>query len=143
MKRGASFLTISACAVVALASVLTGCDSSSDKVNLPGTRISVLALERQLRPNLEAADTRIILPKPEDTTAWPGAGGLSHHAMHHLVVSDAPKRAWRREIGEGSSLRNRVFAEPVVGDNRIYTMDADGVIDAFDATTGKRLWKRK
>ena len=135
---------VSACiAGMALASVLTGCDSQGDKVTLPGTRISVLALERQLRPNLEAADTRIILPAPEDTPAWPGAGGLSHHAMHHLVVTDLPKRAWRREVGEGSSLRNRMFAEPVVGDDRIFTMDADGVIDAFDSKTGKRLWRKK
>jgi len=143
MYRRASLLTVSACAVIALSSVLAGCGGDSNKITLPGTRISVLALERQLRPNLEAADTQIILPSPEDTPAWPSAGGLSHHAMHHLVVPDLPKRAWRREIGEGSSLRNRVFAEPIVSDNRIYTMDADGVIDAFDAKTGKRLWKRK
>ncbi len=143
-RRKPLFVGVSAALATLVA--LSGCsifESDSKKSNLPGTRISVLALERQLRPSLEATDTRIILPAPEDTPAWPSAGGLSHHAMHHLVVNDLPKRAWRREVGEGSSLRNRMFAEPVVGDGRIFTMDADGVVDAFDAKTGKRLWRKK
>jgi outer membrane protein assembly factor BamB len=114
---------------------------TTKKDALPGTRISVLALERQLRPNLEATDTRIILPKPEDTASWPGAGGLSHHAMHHLVVSEVPKRSWSSSIGEGSGLRNRMFAEPVVADGSIFTMDAEGRVAAFDAKTGRRQWR--
>ena len=128
---------------------LSGCDTvsnlftSEDKDKLPGTRISVLALERELRPNAESVDTQIILPRPEDTAVWPGAGGLSHHAMHHLVISDAPKRVWAVSAGEGSGLRNRAFAEPVVGDGKIYTLDAEGVVMAFEVKDGKRLWRAK
>ena len=136
-------------APVLAAAVLSGCDtldsvfgSNEDDVILPGTRISILALERELRPNIETVNTRIILPQPEDTAVWPGAGGFSHHAMHHLVIGDAPQRVWSSNIGAGSDLRNRVFAEPVVGDGTIYTMDADGVISAFDAGTGRRGWRR-
>ena len=126
---------------------LSGCDTLSDmfttkdKNKLPGTRISVLALERELRPNVESVDTQIILPRPEDTTAWTGAGGLSHHAMHHLVIGDAPKRVWTVAAGEGSGLRNHAFAEPVVAAGRIFTMDSFGVVAAFDAGTGKRVWR--
>lgn len=126
---------------------LAGCDTLSglftadDKDKLPGTRISVLQLERELRPNVESIDTQIVLPRPEDTAVWPGAGGLSHHAMHHLVISEAPKRVWTVSAGEGSGLRNRNFAEPVVGIGRIYTMDADGRVYCFDSATGKRLWR--
>ncbi len=129
---------------------LSGCDtmsdlfsSESDKDKLPGTRISVLALERELRPNAEAIDTQIVLPRPEDTVVWPGAGGLSHHAMHHLMIGGSPKRIWTAAAGEGSNLRNRNFAEPIVADGKIYTMDADAVITAFDAASGKRLWRVK
>ncbi len=126
---------------------LSGCDTlsglftSEDKDKLPGTRISVLALERELRPNVDAVDTQIILPRPEDTTSWPGAGGLSHHAMHHLVISDTPKRVWTVSAGEGSGLRNRAFAEPIVADGHIYTMDADGLVSSYNAATGKRAWR--
>lgn len=117
--------------------------SSSKKEKLLGTRISVLALERELRPSLESVDTRIVLPRPEDTNSWPGAGGLSHHAMHHLKIGEAPKQAWSVSAGEGSSLRNRAFAEPVVSGGNIYTLDADGIVTSFNATTGKRNWREK
>jgi outer membrane protein assembly factor BamB len=136
--------------VLAVVAGLSGCDtimgvfdSDSDKERLPGTRISVLALERELRPSLESSDTRIALPRPEDTDAWPGAGGYSHHAMHHLVIGDAPKRVWSVNAGEGSDLRNRAFSEPVIAGNRIYTMDSEGIVLSFDAATGKRLWRAK
>lgn len=133
--------------VLALAASLAGCStignifsSDSDEV-LPGTRISVLALERELRPSIETTDTRIVLPQPEDTTSWPGAGGLSHHAMHHMLISAEPRRSWSAGIGEGSGLRNRMFAEPIVSGGRIYSMDANGRVTAFDAKTGRRLWR--
>ena len=138
-----------ALAPVLAAALLSGCDTvgdffggGGDDVILPGTRISILALERELRPNIDSVDTRIILPQPEDTPVWPGAGGFSHHAMHHLVIGDNPQRLWSSSIGAGSDLRNRVFAEPVVGDGLIYTMDANGVVAAFETETGKRAWRR-
>ena len=140
-------------AMAALACGLSACDTMTDwfggggkdssKKQLPGTRISVLAMERQLRPSLEATDIHIILPQPEDTAAWPGAGGYSHHAMHHLVVSDVPKKVWETEVGEGTNLRNHMFAEPIIADGKIYTMDSDGIITSFDSKTGKKQWSTK
>ncbi|MBL8630910.1 MAG: PQQ-binding-like beta-propeller repeat protein [Rhodospirillaceae bacterium] len=131
---------------VAAALALSACDNNiftgqSDKEILPGTRISVLALERELRPDLGAIDTVIRLPKPEDTASWPQAGGLSHHAMHHMVLSDNPERIWRESVGTGSGKRNRMLAEPVVAEGRIFTMDAEARVRALDARTGDRLWK--
>lgn len=136
-------LTLLVAGLLALAGcdTLSGIFTSEDKDKLPGTRISVLQLERELRPNVESVDTQIVLPRPEDAAVWPGAGGLSHHAMHHLVIGEAPKRVWTVSAGEGSGLRNRNFAEPVVGVGHIYTMDADGRVYCFDSKTGKRLWR--
>lgn len=128
--------------------VLSGCNtvsdifSSNDDTILPGTRISILALERELRPSIDSVDTRIILPPPQDTPVWPGAGGFSHHAMHHLVIGAAPQPVWSSDIGAGTDLRNRVFAEPVVGDGLVYTMDANGVVSAFQTDDGRRMWRR-
>jgi outer membrane protein assembly factor BamB len=138
--RAFSFLVVAAS--------LAGCSTLGDMFSgtdnddvLPGTRISVLALERELRPSIETTDTRIVLPQPEDTSLWPGAGGLSHHAMHHMVISDLPRRSWSAGIGEGSGLRNRMFAEPIISGGRVYTMDADGRVAAFDSKSGRRLWR--
>jgi outer membrane protein assembly factor BamB len=138
-------------AAVIAATLLSACDGGifgmfsgeSDKDKLPGTRISVLALERELRPNLDAVDTDIVLPRPEDTDAWTQAGGLSHHAMHHLVIGDSPRLAWRQDIGASSGKRNRNLAEPIVGDGRVFTINAKGEVLAFDAATGRRQWRIK
>ncbi|MGE3334530.1 MAG: PQQ-binding-like beta-propeller repeat protein [Rhodospirillaceae bacterium] len=133
--------------LVLVTAALAGCSTVGDMFSkdsnevLPGTRISVLALERELRPSIETTDTRIILPTPQDTTSWPGAGGFSHHAMHHMVISDVPRRSWSTGIGEGTGLRNHMFAEPIIANGHIYTMDADGRVTSFDAKTGKRQWR--
>lgn len=126
---------------------LAGCETSlfdeDDKDALPGTRISVLALERELRPDLEAMDTAIRLPRPEDTATWPQTGGLSHHAMHHMQIGPAPKRAWSESIGRGTGKRNRVLAEPIIAEGHVFTMDAKAVVRAFQITNGKEVWERE
>jgi outer membrane protein assembly factor BamB len=111
-----------------------------NKEKLPGTRVSVLALERALRPNIESIDTQIVLPRPQDTIDWPQSGGLSHHAMQHMVLGDNPKLAWREGIGASSGKRNRNLASPIVGGGRVYTINAKGHVNAFDARNGRRLW---
>lgn len=135
-------------AALALALLLAACDGGlfsggDDDEKLPGTRISVLALERELRPDLEAIETEIRLPRPEDADSWPQAGGLSHHAMHHMVLADAPRKIWSRRIGKGTGKRNRVLAEPIIAEGRVYTLDAEAVVTAMNAATGKQDWRRK
>ena len=124
---------------------LAGCDNNiftgeKDRDILPGTRISVLALARELRPDLSAIDTVIRLPKPQDTETWPQAGGLSHHAMHHMVLGDAPKLRWSDNIGVSTGKRNRVLAEPVIAEGHVFAMDAEATVTAYDEKTGKKLW---
>ena len=50
------------------------------------------------------------------------------------------KPAWESRIGTGQVFRHVLTAPPIVAEGRIYTMDADAVIDAFDLETGRRLW---
>jgi outer membrane protein assembly factor BamB len=127
--------------------LLAGCDlnpfGGNDDETLPGTRISVLALERALRPDLAAVDTQIILPAPEDTDSWTQAGGLSHHAMHHMVIGPAPRLIWRTSAGSGSGERNRTLGEPVIAEGRIFVLDAKSYVMAFNVRNGERLWRRE
>jgi outer membrane protein assembly factor BamB len=137
-------------ATSAAGAALTACSSGGpfgmfgggkNKEKLAGTRISVLALERALRPNIESIDTQVILPPPQDIIDWPQAGGLSHHAMQHMVLGDSPSLAWRAGIGSSTGKRNRNLAAPIVGGGRVYTIDAKGRVTAFDARNGKRVWQ--
>jgi outer membrane protein assembly factor BamB len=123
--------------------VLSACDTwfgANEAPPLPGERISVLLHERTLKPDPGLADADVLLPAPTPNAAWPQPGGYANHAMHHILVNDNLARAWRTDIGTGSDDEERFVASPVVGGGRIYAMDAETDVSAFDAKTGNRLW---
>jgi outer membrane protein assembly factor BamB len=107
---------------------------------LPGKRISVLSGERSLAPELSGDQALIKLPPPEPNDDWPQAGGYSNHAMHHMEINDQLQRVWRSSIGEGSSKRAKLLAQPIVAEGRIFTLDSSAEIRAFDAATGAKIW---
>ena len=123
--------------------LLTACDTwfgEQQAPPLPGKRISVLLHERALVPDPRAAGERILLPAPSVNPDWPQAGGYAHHAMQHTEVGDDPKKVWQSDIGSGSGNAERIVASPIVASGRVFTMDAESVVSAFDAETGRRLW---
>lgn len=142
LRRG---VTLAFAAVLVMA--VGGCDSfkslfsGSNKTPLPGTRISVLNLEHNLKPDPQLNALKIAVPRPYDNNAWPDAGGYPDHAMYHLALGDDLEEAWKANAGEGANRYGRVVAEPVLADGRIFTMDADDLVSAFDAKSGSRLWR--
>jgi outer membrane protein assembly factor BamB len=134
-------------AAFAFVTALGGCDtvkglfSGNDKTPLPGKRISVLNLEHSLKPDPQLNALKIQVPRPYDNNAWPDDGGYPDHAMYHLALGDQLERAWKANAGEGANRYGRVVAEPVLANGRIFTMDADDVVTAFDAKSGGRLWR--
>jgi outer membrane protein assembly factor BamB len=126
--------------------LLAACSGNSwfggpDKTPLPGKRIPVMLLERQLAPDPRLADLPIRLPPPVVNPDWPQAGGVASHAMHHLAAGDNLKLAWRADIGSGAAGAAELLAQPVVAQGLVYTMDAEGVISAFDVRDGQRRWQ--
>jgi outer membrane protein assembly factor BamB len=61
--------------------------------------------------------------------------------MQHLALAGVPKRAWQTSIGTGSSRDRRVLTQPIVADGRVFTMDSEGQVSAFEARSGRRLWR--
>lgn len=108
---------------------------------LPGTRISVLVHEQSLAPDPQAASREILLPPPSPNPSWPEAGGYANHAMYHIAVNADLKKAWTADIGNGANSGQQITASPIVADGRIYTMDVDAEVSAFDVKDGKRLWR--
>lgn len=109
---------------------------------LPGERISVLRLDAALSPDPGIADVSVQLSPPWRNVSWPQAGGVPGHAMYHLEVAEAPTRAWRIDAGEGSGGETRLLSAPIVADGRIYVLDTETELTAFDAENGERLWRR-
>ena len=134
-------------AFLALAApALAGCDAigdlfSTSKEPLPGKRISVLTLDHNFTVDPKLRDVAVTLPPPYDNPAWPEAGGYPSHAMYHLALGDDVKPLWHADVGDGANRYGRVTAEPVTADDRVFAMDANDVLSAYDCKTGKRLWR--
>lgn len=114
-----------------------------EEKRLPGRRISVMLSDTDADPDPRLADLQVKLPPPYVNDSWPQAGGYPDHAMHHLMVPENLQRAWRVDIGSGSGGDQRILSGPIVAEGRLYTMDSDYEVRAFDAATGKAVWTRE
>jgi outer membrane protein assembly factor BamB len=118
---------------------LVACETT--KPPLPGERLSVLRLDKQLEPDPEIASLEVRLPRPVVNSDWPEAGGYPNHVMQHVALGEDIRTTWRTNIGDGSSRYGRILAPPVAVGERVYAMDADATVSAFDRKTGKQLWE--
>jgi len=110
------------------------------KEPLPGKREVVVANRRGLV--VDSADkSPVVVPPAMPLADWPQAGGTPTHVVGHVQVSGlAP--AWRASIGEGGGYRAKITAQPVVAGGRVFTMDSDALVSAFDVGSGSRVWRR-
>jgi len=135
------FATITLVAGVAL--LASACDTWFGKraaPPLPGERLSVLAHASTVAPDPDLAGAEITLPPPSINPDWPQAGGYANHAMHHIEVGDSLATAWEADVGSESTDEERIVASPIVAAGRVYAVDAESQVSAFDAETGKKLW---
>lgn len=140
------FLHYSVVAVSLLA--LSGC-AATDKLfgepvepPLPGERISVLELQRDLEPDPALAEQQMYLPDVWTNKFWPQAGGYPTHSMGHLGLGQDLKKVWTASIGEGGSDRRPLMASPVVAEGLVFTLDTEGYVSAFNLQSGDRKWRR-
>ncbi|MEM7679381.1 MAG: PQQ-binding-like beta-propeller repeat protein [Pseudomonadota bacterium] len=122
--------------------LLGGC-GSDEEIRLEGDRISVLELERSLIPEARPDNISLSgdLPDAWSNAFWPQSGGYPNHSMQHLALSgDELEREWRVDIGSGGSKNLPITAQPIVVYGKVFTLDTDSSLRAFDAESGKELW---
>jgi len=138
MKRILAALTI--LAVLSGCGVLGGRRPTTPTV---GQRIPVLNTESQIEVDPAIADIPVQVPAALTNADWPQPGGNAAHASVHVALGGTPTQAWSVSIGQGSSTRARLAAEPVVADGRVYTIDTTATVRAFNADTGAIVWERQ
>ncbi|WP_254869696.1 outer membrane protein assembly factor BamB family protein [Thalassospira lucentensis] len=130
--------------VMGLSTFLAGCSGwlgEDEAPPLPGERISVLALQSTVQPDLDLSDQRVILPEPEPMVDWPQNGGLASHALGHVAIdNDIMEQDWSVSIGDGSMDDNLLLNQAIVARGVIFTIDASAEVRAFAATSGKEIW---
>lgn len=131
---------------LALVAGLSGCNvfggKGGPKTPTVGNRVPILSrIESgaKVDPALEAVS--VILPPAEANADWAQAGGNAGKSYGHLALADSPVKVWSAQIA-GSSQRQRLAASPVVGGGKLYVMDTEGVVHAFDAQNGSPLWTK-
>ena len=134
--------------LVALTALLCAC--AKGELILQGDRISprdaLLGSAASGAPPLNVDTTAgakpvaIALPGQTSAADWPQKGGNAAHLSGNAAFSGAMTRIWSASIGQGSSRKDRITADPVVAGGRIFTLDAaDGV--TATASNGGQLWR--
>ncbi len=137
--------TVPLAAVLALA--LSGCGifggNDGPKTPTVGKRTPILStIESGAKVDPELASVAVILPPEQTNAEWAQAGGTASKSYGHLQLAGSPTRIWQASVA-GSSNKRRLAAAPVVGDGKLFVMDTDGLVSAFDAASGARLWTHR
>lgn len=132
---------------VALVLGLTGCGvfgggKGPKKTPTLGERVPILSrIEAGAKVDPALSSVSVILPPEETNADWPQAGGTANKSYGHLALGPSPTRAWSASIS-GSTNKQRLAAAPVIGNGKLYVIDTDGLVSAFDARTGAKLWSK-
>src|SRR5690349_2248482 len=131
-------LALPLCALAASCNLFSGSKkelSSEEKA----ARISINSFEENLTPDPALAATTVDLPAATPATDWTQAGLTPAKITGNLEAGKELKVDWRANVA-GSSENKRIVAAPVAKDNRIYVIDSNQVVTAFDANDGHKLW---
>lgn len=125
--------------------LLTGCGVFDDDEPPPlkGERISVMELQKSLEPDDPVLEAQgLIAPQAWVNEFWPQVGGYPNHSMQNLALSSgALKEVWSADIGDGATEELPLITQPIIVDGRIFTLDTDSNLTAFDVKTGKKIWR--
>ena len=105
-----------------------------------GERIPLIAYNQKLEVSDALRGQSFFLPDPEPVAAWPQPVGTPGQWIENLAAGKDFRIAWKRSVGEASNRNLHLTAPPVAADGRVYVMDAEAHVSAYDAATGGRVW---
>ena len=134
-------------AALAMTTMLSGCglfgrgDDKKPKTPVLGQRIAVLTAETgaDVDPTLEPVP--VIVPAEQVNSEWAQPGGSPSKSVGHVALGLHLDVAWDRKI-KGSSTKARLGSGPVVGGGKVYVVDVEAVVHAYDLKSGSPLWTR-
>jgi outer membrane protein assembly factor BamB len=139
------FGAISACSsgpFGAVGGLFGGGGGDDDETNAPpeDERISILTLDQQLRADPRYAGVAVQVPDPYVNQSWTQPGGEPDHTLHHVDASLELEKSWVASVGNAPK-RAQLTSPPIVVADRLFVMDADATVTAFDSETGARVWR--
>jgi outer membrane protein assembly factor BamB len=132
--------------LVTAAIAASGCsiiNKSKPKTPVLGERTPVLTSELGVEVDPATAALPMNLPAAVANTEWAQSGGNAQKSMGHLALGSALGQAWAVSIGSGSTTSARLASAPVVSGGKVFTIDTNSTVRAFDATTGGMVWQTR
>lgn len=83
----------------------------------------------------------ISLPAQVSNAEWTHRPSTARYRTENAALSARPQLAWSSNIGQGDGKRQRIVADPVAAQGRIFTLDAGATVTAT-STAGATLWSR-
>ena len=111
------------------------------KTPVLGERVPVLISELDVAVDPATAAIPMALPEPVANTDWGQAGGNASKSVGHVALGSALSHAFSASIGYGTTLTYRLASPPIVGGGRVYTIDSNATVRAFDAQSGGQAWE--
>jgi outer membrane protein assembly factor BamB len=105
-----------------------------------GERIPLLAYNQTLEVSDALRGQEFFLPDPQPVALWPQPGGAPGQWVENLAAASSFQVAWRASFGEKSARGKHITAPPVGADGKVFVMDAEAGVFAFDAQSGRKLW---
>lgn len=119
--------------------VLVGCDREAV---LAGDRISIDSVFNG-GAGVEVttdAPRAISLPGAARLTSWEQRGYNASNRVPHASLNTTLTPVWTADIGQGNGRRERISADPVAADGRVFTMDSRAGVVATALSSGATLW---
>jgi outer membrane protein assembly factor BamB len=130
-------------AVLMIGAALAGCSTirkGKPKTPVVGERISILTSELDVVVDPATAAIPMALPAASVNSDWSQPGGSPNKAPGHLALGARLGQAWNVSIGAGDAKGARLAAAPVVAGGKVFTIDTQSTVRAFNAQTGAQLW---
>ena len=142
MKTKANILiALAALPLLASCGVVKSVTGGADKPGTPtiGNRIDILGTQADTKADPTLADIAVILPPAEVNADWAQPSGNAAKAPGHVELGQGLARVWTAQV-QGSTPRARLAATPVINQGKLFVVDTQANVTAFDANNGSRLW---
>jgi outer membrane protein assembly factor BamB len=123
---------------------LSGCGALGGKKGGPktpvhGDRTSILSGTEVTAADSTVESMPVTLPEAQLNTDWAQPGGSPSKAIGHVALGAGTQQVWTGSIAGGSA-RARLASPPVISGGKLYVIDTEAVVHAFDAKSGRRIW---
>ena len=140
---------------MALSATLVGCSDSLPSLPkltelnpfaekqkiMEGKRVPIIAESSAVGADLASADRPITIAAFDGNENWTQPGGNAANSPGHLSLAPTIKAAWSADAGTGSSKYGKLTASPIVVGGKVFTLDAAGVVTAFNLSGGGQAWR--